>query len=93
MEFVEGASLHTLRQQKENEIYRWPELRPILLQLCSALDHAHGVQLIHRDLKPANILIDLTGRVKLADFGISASLPMLTWNSSANATPAALSPS
>ncbi len=74
MEFVEGASLHTLRQQKENEIYRWPELRPILLQLCSALDHAHGVQLIHRDLKPANILIDLTGRVKLADFGISASL-------------------
>ena len=74
MEYVEGASLHTMRGERSQGVFTWKELRPILLQLCSALDHAHAEQIIHRDLKPANIMVDKEGRVRLADLGISASL-------------------
>ena len=74
MEYVEGASLHTMRMDRVNDVFLWTDLKPVVLQLCSALDHAHTEQLIHRDLKPANIMIDTKGRVKLADLGISATL-------------------
>jgi len=74
MEYVEGASLHTMRMDRVHAVFSWTDLKPVVLQLCSALDHAHTEQLIHRDLKPANIMIDTKGRVKLADLGISATL-------------------
>lgn len=40
-------------------------------QLMSALDYCHSEYIIHRDLKPQNLLIDLDGRIKLADFGLA----------------------
>ena len=33
--------------------------------------HLHGRHLIHRDLKSLNVLIDGSGRAKIADFGLS----------------------
>jgi len=39
--------------------------------LLMALDHAHRQNVVHRDIKPANMLIEVTGRVKLTDFGVA----------------------
>src|SRR5205823_9198418 len=40
-------------------------------QVCDALQYAHDQGVVHRDIKPENILLDKTGRVKIADFGLA----------------------
>ena len=45
--------------------------REVVSQLLRALSYAHRRGVIHRDIKPSNILIDVTGAVKVADFGIA----------------------
>ena len=72
MEFIEGPNLSDLRLQQPQEVFSWEYLKPLIKQLCDALDYAHGEQIIHRDLKPANMMLDGKGRLKLADFGIAA---------------------
>lgn len=52
----------------------------ITVQVCRALATAHARGFVHRDIKPQNVLIDASGRAKLADFGIVqiAAAPSLT---------------
>ncbi len=43
----------------------------LFLQVCNAVEYAHGQLIVHRDLKPANVLIERDGTVRLLDFGIA----------------------
>jgi serine/threonine-protein kinase 11 len=45
----------------------------ILKQILTAIKYLHDSGYVHQDIKPRNILIDRTGRAKLADFGIGHS--------------------
>jgi len=74
MEFVDGSDLGTLRNQQENGYFKWDRLEGLVNQMCEALQYAHEQHIIHRDLKPANIMITREGNLKLADFGIAASI-------------------
>jgi serine/threonine protein kinase len=48
-------------------------IRQLLMDVCSALHHAHtfGNGILHRDIKPANILVREDGHAVIADFGVA----------------------
>jgi serine/threonine protein kinase len=71
MEYVDGPNLHHLRAHRPSRVLTWKFLAPLARQLCLALEYAHGERVIHRDLKPANLMLESTGRLKLADFGLA----------------------
>src|SRR5262249_49770629 len=72
LEFVDGMDLHEY-------IYRQgrldpDEALPLLLQVVSALDHAHAHGIVHRDTKRSNTLLTQQPDglvVKLTDFGLA----------------------
>jgi tRNA A-37 threonylcarbamoyl transferase component Bud32 len=95
MEYVDGS---TLRQ-----LLRAGRLKPesalaIVPSICEALQFAHQQGVVHRDIKPENVLLDLSGRVKIADFGIAklvdvnAPRPALTEERSVIGTPHYMAP-
>ncbi len=68
MEYVDGI---TLREAMANKVLTLAEALAVVPQVCDALDYAHRAGVVHRDIKPENILIDQTGRVRIADFGLA----------------------
>ena len=74
MEFLDGPNLSELRLEKTDRVLSWSFLEPLVKQLCESLNYAHRENIVHRDLKPANMMLDGRGRLKLADFGIAATV-------------------
>ncbi|MDB6140639.1 MAG: prkC 34 [Verrucomicrobiaceae bacterium] len=68
MEMVEGTDLAKLLAQGPIEV---PLALQIMTEVCAALQYAHEQGFVHRDVKPGNVLINLAGRVKVADFGLA----------------------
>ena len=69
MAYVEGETL-TERVRRRGPLPP-SEAARVLRDVAWALAHAHGQGVIHRDVKPDNILLESSGRVLVADFGIA----------------------
>ncbi|MBA2539417.1 MAG: serine/threonine protein kinase, partial [Deltaproteobacteria bacterium] len=78
MELVAGRTLHQVLEHEPR--LELPRVMRIALQICDALEGAHGMPIIHRDLKPANVMLLSAGRdlVKVLDFGLAKSLSIDT---------------
>ncbi|CAI5497488.1 unnamed protein product [Closterium sp. Naga37s-1] len=77
-EFMEGGALDAWIKGKTGRVLSWKERMRIALDAASALHYLHKEMrpgIIHRDIKPANILLTASLEAKVADFGISKSLP------------------
>lgn len=92
MKFVPGGDLG---DEIAGEPMDWERARQLLWECATALGHAHRRGVIHRDVKPANIMLDPSGHVLVADFGIAKAMqagPQMTSTGQMIGTPQYMSP-
>lgn len=66
-EYIEGQ---TLRQwMTDNPKPDLETVRDIIEQIAKGLRAFHRMEMLHQDLRPENIMIDVSGTVKIIDFG------------------------
>jgi eukaryotic-like serine/threonine-protein kinase len=68
MEYVEGRSLAALAQEHP---LPGPRAAAYVRTTAEAIQYAHDHGILHRDLKPSNVLIDLSDRPRITDFGLA----------------------
>ncbi len=93
MPFVDGADLHRVVAEGGRIPYR--RSLDLVTHAAQGLGALHRGGVVHRDVKPANLLLDLAGRVLVADLGLARlaeGAGRLTSTGRVLGTPAFLSP-
>ncbi len=80
LELIEGMDLRGLLRARRREGLPGALVAHLAFELGSALEFAHGTDVVHRDISPSNVLLSIAGEVKLSDFGIAKAMsaPKLT---------------
>jgi serine/threonine protein kinase len=70
MEYVDGFELGRIAPSLD-----FQHRARLMVEICEAVEHAHGLGVQHRDLKPSNIMLDAQLAPRILDFGLSAGDP------------------
>jgi serine/threonine protein kinase len=77
LEYIIGGELFThLRKAGK---FTNDHTRFYAAQIVMALQYLHNDSIVYRDLKPENLLLDLTGYLKITDFGFAKKVEDRTW--------------
>lgn len=68
---MQGGDLYITMKQRPEKQFGEDETKFIAAEVCLALCHLHNQAIVFRDLKPENVMFDLTGHVRLIDFGLA----------------------
>ncbi|ONI26604.1 hypothetical protein PRUPE_1G034000 [Prunus persica] len=74
MPFMSAGSLQSIISSAFPDGLPEPCIAVVLRETLKAMSYLHDQGHLHRDIKAGNILIDFNGSVKVADFGVSASV-------------------
>ena len=84
MRFIRGdtlkdaiAAFHADPGSKDDPGRRSLELRQLLrrfVDVCNAIEYAHGRGVLHRDIKPANVVVGKHGETLVVDWGLAKPL-------------------
>ncbi|XP_019771728.2 cGMP-dependent protein kinase 1 [Dendroctonus ponderosae] len=75
MEACLGGDLFTLLHNQKPKRFDQDNARFLSACVLEALEHLHSKGVVFRDLKPENLMVDLTGYLKLTDFGFAKKMP------------------
>jgi serine/threonine protein kinase len=92
MDYVDGSTLRSEINQNRGKPFSAERISQVIGPICAGLHYAHQQNVIHCDIKPANIMLDSTGRVLIADFGIARLSDAATTTMVGAGTPAYMSP-
>lgn len=90
MEYVAGETLESIIA-REGPLEATRAL-DYTVQICNAIEHAHGQGVLHRDLRPANVLVSEQGVCKVADFGTSRFLEIAAHGTTVIGSPPYMAP-
>lgn len=72
LEYIPGGSIYSMLLSYGP--FEEPLIRNFVRQVLIGLNYLHSKNIVHMDIKGANVLIDIKGKVKIGDFGISQKL-------------------
>jgi WD40 repeat protein/tRNA A-37 threonylcarbamoyl transferase component Bud32 len=67
-EFIQGS---TLSERLSAKRFSFHAAASLIVEVADALQYAHQQGVVHRDIKPSNIMLDLSNRPHLMDFGLA----------------------
>jgi NIMA (never in mitosis gene a)-related kinase len=73
MEYADGGDLSAAvhRRREACQMFTERDAIMVLAQLVFAVQYLHDRRILHRDLKSQNVFLNVSGTVKLGDFGIA----------------------